>query len=432
MVLTQATGIIMGPITWLLGTVFNAIYNLFFGMGVESIALSIVLFTIFVRLILFPFNLKTTKSSKIQQYLRPEFNKINKKYKGKRDQNSMLAQQRETRELQEKYGIKMSQGCLTALIQLPVFIGLYNVIQNVPAYVGKVRTLFEPIADAIFKTTNSSTLISQFAAEEKLRMTTKAVNFASATDATRGTGLQGFNYIIDVLFKCNTDQLSRIGEKFASNPDVARLVSENQDSISHVNRFFFGINLTEAPGFKLSWALIIPIVAFICQFLAMKVTPMTETGDPQQDAQMRTMRKTMYIMPIFSFFITTISPAGLGIYWATSAFVSFLITVVTNYYYDHADMDAIVEKQMAIAAKKIEKRKAKGKVSLTERLYGQAGEGEGGSSQSNVSTNRSLNKYGNMNLKNYESEATNTRPKKGSLADKAGAVKRFNDTGVDD
>ena len=160
---------------------------------------------------------------------------------------------------------------------------------------------------------------------------------------------------------------------------------------------------------------------------------MQETGDPQQDAQMRTMRKTMYIMPIFSFIITTISPAGLGIYWATSAFVSFLITVVTNIYYDHADMDAIIEKQMAKAAKKIEKRKAKGKVSLTERLYGSAGEGgDGSSSQSNVSTNRSLNKYGNMNLKNYESEATNSRPRKGSLADKAGAVKRFNDTGVDD
>ena len=433
MILTQATGIIMGPISWLLGKVFNAIYNLFYGFGVESIALSIVIFTIVIRLILFPFNLKTTKSSKIQQHLKPEFSKISKKYKGKRDQNSMIAQQRETRELQEKYGIKMSQGCLTALIQLPVFIGLYNVIQNVPAYVFRVRQLFKPIAQSIFDASGSSKIISQFATEQQLRMTTKAVNFASATDASRGVGLQGLNYIIDVLFKCNTDQLHMIGEKFASNPEVKQLIEMNQDKISNVNHFFFGINLTEAPGFKLSWALIIPIVAFLCQFLAMKVTPMQETGDPQQDAQMRTMRKTMYIMPIFSFIITTISPAGLGIYWATSAFVSFLITVVTNIYYDHADMDAIIEKQMAKAAKKIEKRKAKGKVSLTERLYGSAGEGgDGSSSQSNVSTNRSLNKYGNMNLKNYESEATNSRPRKGSLADKAGAVKRFNDTGVDD
>ena len=53
----------MGPITKLLGFIFNAIYNLFNGMGVESIALSIVVFTIIIRLILFPFSLKTTKSS---------------------------------------------------------------------------------------------------------------------------------------------------------------------------------------------------------------------------------------------------------------------------------------------------------------------------------------------------------------------------------
>ena len=433
MILTQATGIIMGPITWLLGTIFNAIYNLFFAMGVESIALSIVLFTIFVRLILFPFNLKTTKSSKIQQHLRPEFNKITKKYKGKRDQQSMIAQQRETRELQEKYGIKMSQGCLTALIQLPVFIGLYNVIQNVPAYVFRVRELFKPIAIAIFNSANSSSVISQFATEQKLRLTTKAVEFASATSATSGTGKAGLNYIIDVLYKCNTDQLTKLGEKFSSNPQVANLISEKSQSISNVNHFFFGINLSEAPGLKLSIALIIPIVAFLCQFLAMKVTPMQETGDPQQDAQMRTMRKTMYIMPIFSFFITAISPAGLGIYWATSAFVSFLITVLTNVYYDHADMDAIIEKQQAKAAVKIAKRKAKGKVSLTERLYGAGAEGDSGSGSSNVSNNRGLNKYGNMNLRNYEPEATEERkPKKGSLADKANAVKRFNDTGVDD
>ena len=429
MILTQATGIIMGPITWLLGTVFNAIYNLFFGMGVESIALSIVVFTIFVRLILFPFNLKTSKSSKIQQYLRPEFNKISKKYKGKRDQQSMLAQQRETRELQEKYGIKMSQGCLTALIQLPVFIGLYNVIQNVPAYVNRVYQLFKPIAVAIQPIKGSSSVIAQFATAEKLRLTTKAVNYASATDAA---GIkQGINYIIDVLYKCNADQLGRIGEKFASHPEVAQEIANRQDSISHVNHFLFGINLSEAPGLKISAALIIPIVAFLCQFLAMKVTPMNETGDPQQDAQMRTMRKTMYIMPVFSFFITAISPAGLGIYWATSAFVSFLITVFTNMYYDHADMEKIIEKQQEKAAKKIAKRKAKGKVSLTERLYGAGGEGDSGDGSPGVSTNKGLNKYGNMNLKNYESEATQSKPKKGSLADKANAVKRFNDTGVD-
>ena len=94
MILTQNSGMIMGPITKLLGFIFNAIYNLFYGMGVESIALSIVVFTIIVRLLLFPFNIKQTRSSKIQQYLKDDFQKITKKYKGKKDQESMLAQQK--------------------------------------------------------------------------------------------------------------------------------------------------------------------------------------------------------------------------------------------------------------------------------------------------------------------------------------------------
>ena len=127
----------MGPVTWLLGKIFNAIYILFNGMGVESIALSIVIFTILTRLILTPFNIKTTRSSKIQQYLQPEFNKINKKYKGKKDNESIMAQQKETRELQQKYGIKMSQGCITSLIQFPIFITFHLMFQEFMHYMSQ-------------------------------------------------------------------------------------------------------------------------------------------------------------------------------------------------------------------------------------------------------------------------------------------------------
>ena len=140
----------MGPLSRLMGWIFNLIYNLFYGLNIYSIGFSIIVFTFIVRLLLFPINLKTTKSSKIQQYLQPEFNKINKKYKGKKDNESILAQQRETRELQQKYGIKMSQGCLTSLVQFPIIIGLFNVINNIPSYVPKIHALYEPIATAIF------------------------------------------------------------------------------------------------------------------------------------------------------------------------------------------------------------------------------------------------------------------------------------------
>ena len=431
MILTQNTGIIMGPVTKLLGLLFNAIYTLFNGMGIESIALSIVVFTVIIRLLLFPFNLKTTRSSKIQQFLRPEFNKITKKYKGKKDQESMLAQQQETRELQEKYGIKMTQGCITSLIQFPVFIGLYNVIQNIPAYVPKVKALYEPIAQAIMKTDNGYKIMSDFIDGNKIpRLTTKLVEFATSTDAASGKGLESLNSVIDVLYRCNESLLGKVASAFSSNPEVANLIAQNSDQINRVNHFIFGINLSEAPGLKLTPALLIPIASFICQLLSMIVMPMNETGDPQQDAQMKSMRRSMYFMPVMSFIITVSAPAGLGIYWAVSAFVGFLITVFTNLYYDHIDMEKLVEKQKAKAAKEIAKRKASGKKTLGQRMTEAAMGQTSDESSSSTSKNKSLNKYGNMNLKNYDSSVENEAPKKGSLADKANAVKRFNDSGV--
>lgn len=430
MILTQNTGIIMGPVTRLLGFLFNAIYNLFYGMGVESIALSIVIFTIVIRLLLFPFNLQTTRSSKIQQFLKPEFNKINKKYKGKKDQDSMLKQQQETRELQEKYGIKMTQGCVTSLIQFPVFIGLYNVIQNIPAYVPKVKALYQPIAEVVLNTNNGYKLLSGFVSDNTIpRFNAKQlVEFATSTDAASTEGLKSLNSVIDVLYRCSDSLLDKFVDAFSSNPDVGSLVAQNHDQIARVNQFIFGINLSEAPGLKLTPAILIPIASFVCQLLSMIVVPMNETGDPQQDAQMKSMRRSMYFMPIMSFIVTVNAPAGLGIYWAVSAFVGFLITVCTNFYYNHIDMEKLVEKRRVKAEKSIAKRQASGKKTFMQR-FTEAATGETTEESTSKSSNSSLNKYGNMNLRNYEA-AEQVEPKKGSLADKANAVKRFNDTGV--
>ena len=162
MILTQSSGFLLGNLSKLLGWIMNGIYNLFNNMGVVSIALSIILFTIIVRLMMFPLSIKSTRSQKIQQYLRPEFQKITKKYKGKKDQASVIAQQRETSALQKKYGIKMSSGCLTSLLQLPIFLSLYNVIQNIPAYVDRIRALYEPIAQKIIHVDGAHGMLEQF------------------------------------------------------------------------------------------------------------------------------------------------------------------------------------------------------------------------------------------------------------------------------
>ena len=121
----------MGPLSALMGWIFNLIYNLFYGLNIYSIGFSIIVFTFIVRLLLFPINLKTTKSSKIQQYLQPEFNKITKKYKGKKDQESMMKQNKEGR------GYHQS-GCLALFTNVKsnggfsvVFSSLFDLYQKV-------------------------------------------------------------------------------------------------------------------------------------------------------------------------------------------------------------------------------------------------------------------------------------------------------------
>ncbi len=441
MILTKSSGTILGPLSWLLGHILNAIYNVFYSINIHSIGFSIIVFTIIVRLMLFPTNLKTTRSSKIQEYIRPEMNKIQKKYRGKKDQESLINQQREIRELQSKYGIKMSAGCLTALVQLPIFFALYRVIQNIPAYVDKVKGLYTPIAKAIYSAPNGVEKLQAFVSDEKsLKAYVKtAGKIATRSDASTSDAGKSINRVIDILGKCTGDVFDKLKETFNAVPDVVNRIEENVNNIEKTNTFF-GINLTEAPGYKLSWALIIPILSFVFQFLSMKVMPQQSTGDPQQDASMKSMRTMTYIMPFFSFFICLSVPAGVGLYWAASAAIGFLITVLTNAYYKRADMDAIVKKQMDKAAKKMEKRKAKGKKSWMERMQ-DAAQGQDRSAEARANQ-RGISKYGSYNLKSYSPDKNDdsssndknsgkpqAKYRAGSLSAKANAVRDFNNKG---
>ena len=139
MFLTVEDGLILGPICWLFGKIFDLMYKLIeiisnsMGIGYVNLSICVILFTFFIRACLFPLNFKQQKSSKIMSFIQPEINKATKKYNNKTDQESLMKKQQETQKIQKKYGVSLTSGCLPTLIQLPVFYGLYCVIQNIPA-----------------------------------------------------------------------------------------------------------------------------------------------------------------------------------------------------------------------------------------------------------------------------------------------------------
>ena len=98
---------------------FNALIALYNLVG--DIGVAIILLTIVVRLLIFPITLKSLKSQKALQDLQPKLNDLKEKYKGDKP-----ALAKATMELYKQEKVNPASSCLPLLIQLPVFIALYQ------------------------------------------------------------------------------------------------------------------------------------------------------------------------------------------------------------------------------------------------------------------------------------------------------------------
>src|SRR5689334_6646476 len=101
-------------------TVLTVLYQLF-----NSSVIAIILFTILIRLITYPLTAQQTKASKAMAELQPELKKIQDKYKNDREKLSQ-----EQMKLYREYGVNPVGGCLPLIIQLPIWIGLYQAINH--------------------------------------------------------------------------------------------------------------------------------------------------------------------------------------------------------------------------------------------------------------------------------------------------------------
>ena len=145
MLLTQYQGKIVGPIAWLLGHIMDWIFSALNALGIPNTVLAIFLFTLIMYIFLLPLTFKQQKFSKLQAKMSPELQQIQAKYKGKKDNDSMLAQQEEIKALYAKYGVSQAGSCLQILIQFPIMIALFRIISSMPAYVSIVREAFNPL-----------------------------------------------------------------------------------------------------------------------------------------------------------------------------------------------------------------------------------------------------------------------------------------------
>lgn len=118
------TSIIVKPLAWVI---------IQFGNLVKYYGLGLILTSLLIRLIAFPLTKKTAMQSELMNDAKPELDKLEKKYAGKTDEQSMIKKSNEMALIYKKYHINPISGCLFAFIQIPLFIGFLEAINRVPA-----------------------------------------------------------------------------------------------------------------------------------------------------------------------------------------------------------------------------------------------------------------------------------------------------------
>lgn len=418
-ILTQYDGAILGPIAKLLGWIMNGLYLFLSKMGIENIGLSIIVLTIVIYTCMLPLTIKQQKFSIMSRKMNPELQAIQKKYQGKKDQETQMKMTEETQMVYDKYGVSPTGSCVQLIIQMPILFALYRVIYNVPAYVASVKSVFTPLVDGIMSTPGYAQKMDSLI--ETLKIAIKNVDFAGSNAA---------NYIIDALYSMNVAGWDTLRESF---PSLTETIGSVQAELNHLN-YFLGLNISNSPlhiittSFKAGsylmviGAILVPLFSYLTQVLNIKLMPQQDTAANDQMAQqMKTMNRTM---PLFSLVFCFTVPVGLGIYWIASALVRGVQQFVINKYLENMDLDSIIEKNREKAEQKAEKRRQKMGV-YQSQIYHAASmstkrETNLNNSISSVEKNQKVQKA-------YETAQIAKRVNPNSLTAKANLVKEFNE-----
>ena len=418
MVLTKVTTPIIGWVASILGWIINAVYEFLNLIGFPNIGLAIILFTIIVYLLMMPLHVKQQRFSKMNAIMQPELQKIQNKYKNKKDQESMMKQNEEINAVYQKYGVSPTGSCVQLLIQMPVLLALYQVIYRIPGYVSGVKEIFTGLCAHVMSVTGFGDIISKFLTDNEISM----YGITAKTEF-------GANEVIDFLYRLSPDQM----DKFSKLPEFSEFATqfaEVAEKANTINRFGV-LDISDTPMAIITsgagWvavvcAILVPVLAWATQMLNYKLMPQAATDNKKEPSAMESSMKSMNtVMPIMSAVFCLSFPVGIGIYWIAGSVIRSIQQVVLNKAMDNMDMDAYIAKNQEKMKDKIRKNEM-----TAERIQQQA----------RVNT-RSIQEKAKSSTLTAEEKAekvkksteyyNNTQYKSGSIASKANMVKQFDE-----
>ncbi len=384
--LTKSTMPIVNWVAEVLGWLMNGIYSI----GVHNLGLCIIIFTLVIYAFMTPLQIKQQKFAKMNAVMAPELQNIQKKYRGKKDQNSQLKMQEETMGVYEKYGVSPTGSCLQMLIQMPIFFALYQVIIKIPGYIGGIKDVFASAVSHITDVSGYSDIIFKFVQDNAIKNSYIPMSGKLSSD-----------HVVDFLYSLSPTQWDKLADvdKFQGFADV---LNQTADKL-HPMQNFLGLNIADNPWslIQSGWstqhyllilaAVLIPVLAWGTQVLNMKLVQTASNTSNGTPSQMEATMKTMNMfMPLMTAFICFTFPVGIGIYWIIGAVIRSVQQIIINRHLNNMDIDDFIKKNKA----KMDKKKAKLGV-----------------------TSQNISQQAKMNVRNIE------EPKRATIADKSKSVK---------
>ena len=303
-------------ITRPLGFIIRMIYDL-----VQNYGLSIILFTIIVKLILMPLQAKSQRAMKKQQKIQPIIAELQKKY-----ENDKQKLQTEMMKVYKENGVSMTGGCLPLLIQFPILIGLYSVIRRPVTYIKGINFADESVLERV------KTVLTQ--------MTEKFPEVVGKLSTLTP----------EQMYKNYQIQLSTWADKLGLANEYGW----------HINFRFLGLDLSGVPSSALSaisrgdfsdigtvLLILIPVFAVLSTWLSMRQSQkLTQNPNVKQndDDPSQSMSKSMnMMMPIMTGFFTFTLPSGIGIYWIASSLMQIAQQYILDKYFNEKEDDFVVK-----------------------------------------------------------------------------------------
>ena len=279
-----------------------------------SYGVALILFTLMVKLVILPFQLKSKKSMLRMGRMNGKVEEIKKKYP-----NNQQRQQQEIADLYAREGVNPMSGCLWSFLPFPILIALYYIIRTPLRYFMSLSNeVIESITQLAVSLGYTSGASGQAAAYEQIYL-------AKFIHENWGEFAGKFDGLIDLDYNFLGMDLSQVGSTLFS-------------------QFPSG-------GWPVIGILILPLISAALQFLMTKIS-MKSNGSANANGASKAM---IYMMPLMPVWMGYILPAALCVYWIANAAFSCLQELFLNKHFnkllDREETDKERQKREARYAK---------------------------------------------------------------------------------